>query len=533
MISLEVKTDTATSNSPLTLNAEKGDSPKLSFSQLLSGIKSQDSEELVQNGTLVLALEGEVKTQKTTKTESLLSLLKSDKTTKEEVLSLDLNPQLTKNLTEVELKVLVSDAKKYLKTKIVESAGFKKSEIEALPKTLKGLMQVAEKFGIKIGEITLDDVKPEIKTSLKEDIKTKSQTFEALVKNKAPLKEKEISSTIKVSLDVKKSPELQTILREEKPLKKEPLVKHHKSTPLDVVEKSRDAKELKPQTQTSSTVENDVELEEAFKRQTREKELPSLNKQTPLFKAQTPNRVTTQELVQTKLSSVNVSQITTPKVKADETLKMLLRGEKVSKKDTSFTADFSVATARVIAPEATTEKTKNLESLLRGEQQESASTQKSDFFNVAKADSLEVKMHEAKQMSKYLSQDIKNAIEDYKSPFTRVKVQLNPERLGSVELTVVQRGKNLHINLSSNNAAINALAMNANDLKVQLTNNGINNASLNFNNSSQSSESSFSEQQRQNSQQGKEAHREYNYFDNEEQNEEIVNSLEIVVPSYA
>ena len=135
-------------------------------------------------------------------------------------------------------------------------------------------------------------------------------------------------------------------------------------------------------------------------------------------------------------------------------------------------------------------------------------------------------------MIKYISQDVKNAIEDYKSPFTRIKVQLNPQKLGEVDLTVVQRGKNLHVNISSNNTAINTLSMNANELRTQLVNNGINNATLNFNNSSQNSEQNTSQQQ-QNHHNERKADEEYNYFDNEEQNEEILNSLEIVVPNYA
>ena len=143
----------------------------------------------------------------------------------------------------------------------------------------------------------------------------------------------------------------------------------------------------------------------------------------------------------------------------------------------------------------------------------------------------EVKLNEAKQMIKYLSSDVKTAIEDYKSPFTRVKVQLNPQKLGEVDLTIVQRGKNLHVNLSSNTAAINTLSINANELRTQLNNNGINNATLNFNNNSQSdSSNSGQEQQRQNEQK---ANEEYNYFESDENNEEILNSLEIVVPNYA
>lgn len=136
-------------------------------------------------------------------------------------------------------------------------------------------------------------------------------------------------------------------------------------------------------------------------------------------------------------------------------------------------------------------------------------------------------------MIKYLSQDVKQAIDDYKAPFTRVKLQLNPQKLGEVDVTIVQRGKNLHVNLSSNNAAMNTLAVNANDLKVQLQNNGIQNASLSFNNNSQGSEFTNGGQTQQQQQQKQNAHDEYSFFENEETNEEILSSLEIVVPNYA
>jgi len=227
--------------------------------------------------------------------------------------------------------------------------------------------------------------------------------------------------------------------------------------------------------------------------------------------------------VQTK---VNTHEPKTSKVKTEDTLKLLLRGEKAVKNDVTLTTDFSVATARVIAPTPTKHSEHTLESLLSNDKEESSS--KLDGLSTLKADSFEVKLNEVKQMTKYLSQDVKTAIEDYKSPFTRVKVQLNPQKLGEVDLTIVQRGKNLHINLSSNNAAIHTLAMNVNDLKTQLHNNGINNASLNFNNMSQDGSA-----QQQNQQNRQQAHDEYNYFESDETNEEITSSLEIVVPNYA
>ena len=255
-----------------------------------------------------------------------------------------------------------------------------------------------------------------------------------------------------------------------------------------------------------------------------------LAKETPLFKAQTPSEHTTEQLVASKQFKVEEK---TPKTRADETLKLLLRGEKPAQANTSLTADFSVATARVLAPSATSEATKALENLLHGEG-ENKSGLKTDGLSTLKADSFEVKLNEAKQMIKYLSSDVKTAIEDYKSPFTRIKVQLNPQKLGDVDLTIVQRGKNLHISLSSNSTAINTLSMNANELRTQLTNNGINNASLNFN--SQDSSHSSAGQQEQHRQKEEQAREEYGIlgqFENEEQTEEILSSLEIIVPHYA
>ena len=498
MISLDNKTQASTSSSPLsTAPSDEAQTETLSFSELLKGAGSKKDDKGVQNGVLVLALDEEANSSKVSKGDMLLSLLKGENA-KDELPVLELNPALTKDMTPTELKALIVDAKKYLKTKILESEGFKKSEIEALPKTLKGLAKVASKFGLDVSKITFEEVKLETKvatkTELKVDVK-EQKTADKELKLKVPSSDLDAAVEVDVKVTTKKT-------------KVEASIKN-----------------------TSENSQEDVKQTQNLKAEARVSDIPKEIKATPLFKAQTKNEITTEQLVNAKVSST--PEVRTPKQKADETLKMLLRGDKVTHKDAGFTADFSVATARVIAPQATSDASKSLESLLRGDNHDSGSVSKIDGLNVNKADSFEVKLNEAKQMTKYLSADVKTAIEDYKSPFTRVKVQLNPQRLGEVDLTIVQRGKNLHINLSSNNAAINALSLNANDLKVQLTNNGINNASLNFNNSSQSSEQSFSGQQQQNSHNERQAKEEYNYFDNEEQNEEIINSLEIVVPNYA
>jgi hypothetical protein len=490
MIALDLTQETTTpaASAFLGLKPEKSEKGSLSFSALLQGIKEDDKA--VQNGALVLSLAD------TTKESAPLKGAKNEKDAKDVEL-LEINPEVKAALSPHDFKLLIKDAKAYLKNKIISSDGFKRSEIDKLPKTLKGLVQVAKKIGIDIAKISLEEIRPQVKTTL--------QTAE---------------------IDIKKEPDS----------KKVAVAKKNESASLDLRETALSA--TTKQSKKSSKAHSNAAADESIVQEqikTDQKQTPKESKETPLFKVQKHVEISTEQMVSAKALHSNGSDAVAPKKRADDTLKLLLQGKETAKKEGSrLTSDFSVATAKVIAPHAKSEAAKTLESLLKSDNKdEKSSDVKTDTIHVAKADSFEVKLSVAKQMVKYLSQDVKQAIDNYKAPFTRVKVALNPQKLGSVELTVVQRGKNLHVNLSSNNAAINTLALNANDLKVQLQNSGIQNASLNFSNNGQGSEFANGGQMQQHQQQRQDAHDEYNYFDNEEKSEELVSSLEIVVPNYA
>jgi hypothetical protein len=456
MVALDLQQDISSPRSgSVVTDKETPNEGSLSFSDLLKGV-NQDSDK-PQEGVLLLSLDGENEEKtvtKESKSNSLLSLLTGDDTTD----LLEINPEVTEKLSSEDLKLLNQNAKNYLKEQILATDGFKRSEVDKLPKTLQGLAQAAEKIGIDISKITIDEVQQQTKTTSKNSF------------------------------------------------------------------------------QSSETLQNvQSDLEKREKKDTRSTSESS--KSLALFQTKKESTISTEEMVNVKSFQKEKDPVNSKKQNSDETLKLLLQGESSAKKESSgLTTDFSVATAKVIAPTLTTSTNKgqtSLETLLNPNSETTKSDDekslKTEGVSVAKADSFEVKLNEAKQMVKYLSQDVKQAIDNYKSPFTRVKVQLNPQELGDIELTVVQRGKDLHVNLSSNNSAINTLAMNANDLKQQLQNNGINNASLNFSDNSQAGNSSYNGQQ----QQQKHASSEYNYFESEEDNEEIISSLEIVVPNYA
>jgi len=576
---LEPKT---TTSSPLNLTAND-EEPLLSFSQLLKGINSKDDSKTIQNGVLVLSLED---TSEVQENQDIKLTPKNETTEQKEIV--ELNPILTSSMNPRELKTLVLNAKEYLKEKILQSPEYKKAEVIEFPKTLKGLAKLADSFGINVHKISVEEVqertalklepkatfkielyvhKKTLKTDLKAEVKSEIPKLkEALsVEPKVILKSEQSPTKVTLKTDLKvevksEKPKLQEALSvepkvilksEQSPTKvtlktdlkveiksEKPKLQEALSVEPKVVSRRSATKEIKVEQASVTSKLKDVVPIEVKNEQVSIKESPQIEnftkikmqkETTLLFKAQTKS---SESLIQSTISTHSFKLDTKNlNIKIQENPKSLLHTKKSSPINSSLTADFVVDTAKVIAPDITNKLSKGLESLLFSQSEETSISSNVESLTLHKTDSFEVKLNEAKQMIKYLSSDVKTAIEDYKSPFTRVKLQLNPQRLGEVDLTIVQRGKNLHINLSSNSTAINTLSMNVNELRVQLNNSGINNATLNFNNSSQSDGSNASQQQ--NRQNERQAQDEYTYFEHEETDEEILSSLEIVVPDYA
>ncbi|MCW8837866.1 MAG: flagellar hook-length control protein FliK, partial [Thiovulaceae bacterium] len=379
MILLDQKTNSS-DNKPLNLSYKKDEKPSSSFSQLLKGVSEKDALVLAldsdETAEISLVEDKDKKNFSTLlKNTSITELKQDSKKENKNTLAinekLEINPQITNNISPKDLKVLISDAKKYLKDKILQSDNYKIAQTKELPKTLKGLVKVAKTFGIDVSKISLEEVK--------------SQKSNSNI---------EIEVDAKIDLKSKTKPEVKTETKAE----------------------------IKPQTQELKTQEVKAEIKSEVKaeikpqkEELKAQEVKADVKHTPLFKAQTNQIVTTEQALQArelKITDPLNSLRKTPKERADETLKLLLRGEKAQVVDSpiKLTADFSVATAKVIAPSAMTEVQKSLESLLKGDSNE-GHTSKVDGLNVAKADSFEVKLNEAKQMTKYLSHDIKQAID--------------------------------------------------------------------------------------------------------------------------
>ena len=111
----------------------------------------------------------------------------------------------------------------------------------------------------------------------------------------------------------------------------------------------------------------------------------------------------------------------------------------------------------------------------------------------------EVKFHflhkviNSKESVKHFVSSLKEAIENYKPPLTKLSLELHPKELGKVEVVIKQQGDNLNIQVNTQNqTTINFLTSQQQELKNNLVNMGFTNINMNF---------GFNEQKREKNQQ--------------------------------
>lgn len=413
------------------------------FATLLSSLKSTGNEKF----NVVVDPKG-IKTTDTTKTLKSSDVTMIGTKTLEDLLGNEETKMFPKELINAlsndQVHSLINKAKEFLKNSITQKAPEYKSDSKELPKTLMGLVELADKVGVNLSEITLSTL----------DDAQKSLTKE-----------------------------------------------------LPVALASKSVIELKEHTLLSDRVQNaPTLLSELFTetknelKSSKEEEKVSKNPQPlhALLKNLSDSAVSETPKENSKEFPLNNSKDTTKPTLLSEPLSALLREGNESEKAESKEG-----------LKNTNEATKTLHTL--------------------KADSLEVKGKEAQQSMRHFAIDLKEAAENYKPPFTRVTMKLNPEKLGEVEVTLVQRGNNVHVNIQSNNASSVAfLAHNATELKAQLAHQGITNATMNFMSGGENqSQNPNQQQQQQNRFQAYESLQEL------ESAQQELSALEIILPHYA
>lgn len=147
-------------------------------------------------------------------------------------------------------------------------------------------------------------------------------------------------------------------------------------------------------------------------------------------------------------------------------------------------------------------------------------SQVKDIVNSAKLNAKELNL---RQVFDNFATQLQEKISEYKPPITRFHLTLNPGNLGEVEITLINRGSNLHINFNSNNQTMQLFMQHQAEFRTSLVNMGFSELSMSFNDNANKEQS-----------QGQNKKAKFINEDSElteiAQNEE--NVLEVILPKY-
>ncbi|WP_457596109.1 flagellar hook-length control protein FliK [Hydrogenimonas sp.] len=87
---------------------------------------------------------------------------------------------------------------------------------------------------------------------------------------------------------------------------------------------------------------------------------------------------------------------------------------------------------------------------------------------------------EAKETVRHFAQSLREQVENYKPPFSRMQMSLEPRELGSVEVTMIHRGNQLHIQVNANPTAVGLMATQGQELRNQLVSMGFTDVQMQF-----------------------------------------------------
>ncbi|MGM0623890.1 MAG: flagellar hook-length control protein FliK [Campylobacterota bacterium] len=167
-----------------------------------------------------------------------------------------------------------------------------------------------------------------------------------------------------------------------------------------------------------------------------------------------------------------------------------------------------------------------LEAIVSGESKTAAEPVKA---GIGAAQGMSEKIQVAKSTISNFASSLKEQVQNYKPPISKLTLTLNPKSLGEVDVVIKSRGDNLSVQISSSTApALQVLAQNSMELRQNLANMGFDNLSMQFSSNSGGSGA-------QGGQKGFEQEAAQHYVTEDELDEEAIahlESIEINLPKY-
>lgn len=403
-------------------------------------------------------------------------------------------------------------------------------------KSLQDLLNLSEKFGlglskIKITKDGLEALKGEFKNLhskgffnnvpvLKNPIEVHAMTKKDIEKTiqKIENSDKNLLSKLMLGQSVEVKKDNKTIINDDE-IKSQAKIEPKTEAKIDLKDLLKETFASKDDNKKSALNEQiKPDIKPDIKTQTVQnlsKDIQNIEQKTqPNLTTQIDNQIKEsikQPTTQASTKSQNISSI-------DEYLANIM--QKAIKESGEQSAKPTPAT--IIAESMSSSNDSNLseQSSQNFDQNSQSNTPIKDIVNSAKLNAKELNL---KHVFDNFATQLQEKISEYKPPITRFHLTLNPGNLGEVEITLINRGSNLHINFNSNNQTMQLFMQHQAEFKASLVNMGFSELSMNF------SDNANKEQN-----QGENKRQKFNINEDEQieqsQSEETV--LEVVLPKY-
>jgi hypothetical protein len=130
--------------------------------------------------------------------------------------------------------------------------------------------------------------------------------------------------------------------------------------------------------------------------------------------------------------------------------------------------------------------------------------------------------NEVKKSLNTFASEFKEKLESYKAPLMKIKMQLTPQNLGDVDVTLLNRGSTLHVNITSNTQSMALFMQNQAEFRNSLVNMGFSDLQMNFSQN----------QNGKNQQESKNKNSNAESFESFNADEDSTESINIAIPNY-
>ena len=101
-------------------------------------------------------------------------------------------------------------------------------------------------------------------------------------------------------------------------------------------------------------------------------------------------------------------------------------------------------------------------------------------LNQTPINEIKAKSIQAKEVIKHFNNNLDDAIKNYKPPVSKVNIELNPKNLGKVEVTIIQRGNNIQVNMNTDQSNVALFQTHQAEFRQALSNIGFSNIDMSF-----------------------------------------------------